>query len=147
MSDKKNTEVNMIHIVFLILLIVFIFFMLFVFFYNPSSSDLDSNLVEKEEVCDDDCLFDRAFSKEYYYRDDCLKIEDPDLENECLVQMRLHATSERALSSDDVSLCTELNVESLINKCKDNYYLIKAFNTGNKSYCDYLSREDLKNEC
>ena len=100
----------------------------------------------KKKTCDNDyCYLQKA--QTFLNESACAKIKDEELKYSCYGEVNFDVVTSRAVDRNDVTQCDMLKDVNLKNNCSDNFYLVKEMLTKNKSYCDKIVREDLKNEC
>jgi hypothetical protein len=112
---------------------------------NLSGDKLTSCII-KNNICNNNsCYFSKA--RLSLNRSLCLKINDTSLRVSCLSSITHDLIFQNSVENNNISLCNKLNDNLTIEACKNNYYYVKSINLNNKSYCNYISKEEIKNEC
>lgn len=120
------------------------------FFIINNFTDLNNENFLNSSVdnsCDDSCLYDLAFEDSDYNQYDCLKIKTDILRFKCLAEVNKILIFNSAVENNNLSLCNSFLSKDLLTRCHDNYYIVKAYQTKDNSYCSEIVLEDLKNAC
>ncbi len=143
MDIKKTSSQNKILIVLLTLVLIgsIILFQIMI---------KKDNIIKVNETCEgDECIYEKAINptKQYYDEKDCSEIQNEDLKYSCFEEVHTLRVSTLAVQEDNVSKCDELEIRESFDRCINNFYLVKVLNTGDKSYCENVTKEELRNEC
>ncbi len=174
MKHKNKTNEKIIFILLILITTILIIVTIFNFFYldreelieNELNLEKDSpEIVEKvEDVCsqyegnqyefciiknqecfDDQCYFEKANANQEERI--CFEIENEDLRAACSSQIIRNDIIERSILESNIEICEEFSFEDSIQHCRDNYNFILALTNDDKSFCEIIVDEVMKNEC
>lgn len=99
-------------------------------------------------VCDegdDKCIFDKAV----YERDldMCDRVLDEVMKEDCKRIINHSVIVEKSVLNDDIGACDEFEDAQDVLYCKNNFYYVKSLNEEDKSYCNQIIDEVMKNGC
>ncbi len=148
----------------LFIVIIFLLFVLFLFIFfiqnsmksnnnlitfeecsNLSGGDLNSCVLINENCFNDSCLFNKSIITQNESM--CNKINNSLLRIRCNAVVTHNRIFMDSVIYNNISLCDNLLDKSSIISCRDNYYYVMAYNYGNYSLCDLISKEEFRNEC
>lgn len=102
-------------------------------------------LLELKECDDDDCFFDKAVISGS--ERNCFEIRDRNLVGACSQIIKRNSLILKVHETGNLTYCNDFKDGVWVQYCRDNYYLGKAINEGNSSYCTFIVEEGMKNEC
>ncbi len=105
----------------------------------------NSCYLELVKCNDDKCYFDKGRYKKNVSL--CFKIKNDTLRIACTASIRRSNILEESIVKNNISICEQFENSESIQHCKDNFYYGKRINENNKSYCNKIVNEVIKNEC
>ena len=112
---------------------------------GETGSSYESCILNLKNCSSDECRYEQAVMS--LDMEQCSNINSSNYRSQCVSHINHEEKFIGAVEQDDISLCEEFNTDKKITECKDNYYFVMAQNTGDKSLCNNISQEDIKNEC
>lgn len=112
---------------------------------DEKGESYESCVLNSKQCDSDKCRYEQAVLS--LDMEQCSSINSSEYRSKCISHINHEEKFMGAVEQDDISLCEEFENEIKISECKDNYYFVMAQNTNDKSLCDKINQEEIKNEC
>ena len=77
----------------------------------------------------------------------CYKINNSNKRAGCSASIKHDNIFRSAVETNNISVCSQFSNDEKESDCRDNFYFAKAVNTQDKSYCEKINDEVIRDEC